>query len=99
MTTKDKVITTLQREKDQLLARWPIASLALFGSVARGDRGPNSDVDILVAFNGPIGWEIVDLAEELEALLGVKVDLIPRQGLKPRYWERIAPEVLEVIHV
>jgi predicted nucleotidyltransferase len=99
MTTKDKVITTLQRERDQLLARWPIASLALFGSVARGDQGPNSDVDILVAFNGPIGWEIVDLAEELEALLGVKVDLIPRQGLKPRYWERIAPEVLEVIHV
>ena len=97
MKTKDEIQATLKQEKERLFREWPIASLALFGSVARGDQGPNSDIDILVEFNGPIGWNIVALAEELESILGAKVDLIPRQGIKQRYWERISPEVWELV--
>lgn len=63
--------------------KWGIARLALFGSVLREDFRPDSDVDVLLEFEPgrTPGWEIVDLAEELSALLGGrKVDLV-----NPRY--------------
>lgn len=50
--------------------------LAIFGSYARGEATPVSDVDILVALERPLGWEIVDLRDYLEALLGLPVDLL-----------------------
>lgn len=74
--------------------RFPVERLALFGSVTREDFDPaTSDIDILVEFNGAIGWEIVDLHEELETLLGRKVDLVSRRGIKPRYWEYMKEEL------
>jgi predicted nucleotidyltransferase len=60
-------------------------AIAVFGSVARGEDGPDSDVDILVDF-GP-GASLIDefhLQEELEAFLKTQVDVVPRGGLKPR---------------
>jgi len=44
----------------------------------------NSDIDILVSFNAPIGIEFIDLADELEAITGKKIDLVTREALKPR---------------
>ncbi|MBK6482372.1 MAG: nucleotidyltransferase family protein [Chitinophagaceae bacterium] len=73
---------------DSLKQKYPIAQLALFGSITRNDFDPEkSDVDILVEFNGDIGIEFIDLADELEEILGRKVDLITKKGLKPRHWE------------
>ena len=52
-------------------------SLAIFGSYARGDQQPTSDVDVLVEFERPIGgFAFVELADHLEKLLGVGVDLL-----------------------
>ncbi len=56
--------------------------IAVFGSFARGDDTPESDIDILVDFSEPIGWEVVDLKEHLEDLLSHKVDLILK-GVSP----------------
>ena len=56
--------------------------MAIFGSQASGDTTPESDVDILVSFNGKIGIEFIDLADELEQIKERKVDLISMESLK-----------------
>jgi hypothetical protein len=53
-------------------------------------------VDILVEFNGNIGWQFLTLADELEQLLGLKVDLVSRKGVKPHYLEYIQKDLIYV---
>src|SRR5437016_241418 len=70
----------------ELCRRYEIKELALFGSAARGEIGPESDIDILVEFEpgasiGMVRFE--SLAEELESLAGCRVDLVTKRGLKP----------------
>ncbi len=60
-------------------------SAALFGSVARGDETPESDIDFLVEFEpGSSLFDLMDLQEALEQLLGVPVDVVSVGGLKDR---------------
>ena len=78
--------------------RYGILELSLFGSAARGEMRPGSDVDVMVEFDpntriGLIRFE--SLSEELEALIGRKVDLVTKSGLKP--W--IRPQVLKEAQV
>lgn len=56
--------------------------MALFGSYARNDANDKSDIDILVEFSAPVGFEFIDLAIELETVLQQKVDLVSKKGLK-----------------
>lgn len=76
--------------------RYPISALALFGSYSRGDQGQESDIDIMVEFNGRIGSRFILLAEELEEALGHKVDLVSRNGIKDKYFEAIKPDLIYV---
>ena len=76
--------------------RYPIAYLGVFGSWVRGEQDADSDLDILVDFDGSIGWEIVTLEQELSRELGLRVDLVPRQGPKPFIGRRILDEVVPV---
>ncbi len=65
--------------------KWKIAELAVFGSVLRNDFRPDSDVDILISFASDAHWGLWDLTtmeDELEDLLGRKVDLITKEGLQ-----------------
>lgn len=60
-------------------------SVAVFGSVARGDETPTSDIDFLVEFEpGSSLFDLLHISEELEALLGVPVDVVSAGGLKDR---------------
>lgn len=70
-----------ERKLADICRRWGIAELSVFGSVARGEAGPDSDVDLLYVFqpDARIGWNIVDLEEELSQLFGRKVDLVSKQ--------------------
>jgi len=77
--------------------KWRITEFALFGSVLRDDFGPDSDVDVLVQFEPghTPGWEIVDLADELAALLGGRrVDLVNPRYLDPRLRQRVLRSAL-----
>ncbi len=56
--------------------------MALFGSYARNEANEKSDVDILVEFSAPVGFEFIDLAIELENVLHQKVDLVSKKGVK-----------------
>jgi predicted nucleotidyltransferase len=69
-----------------ICARYGIARLMVFGSVARGTAGPTSDVDILYELEPDrrLGWEIEDLSDELSELFGRTVDLVSRSALHQR---------------
>ncbi len=86
----------MRAAKPAILAKYPIRSLAIFGSVSRSEDGPESDVDVLVEFSQPVGMQFIRLAEELQALLGRKVDLVSRGGIKPGYYEAIRKDMIDV---
>ena len=78
----------------ELCRRYSIKELSLFGSAARGEMGPESDVDIMVEFEPGVRIGLIrfeSLVEELELLAERRVDLVTKRGLKP--WVR--PEVLK----
>lgn len=83
----------LIQNKEILFQKYHIESLAIFGSVSRGDNTATSDVDILVSFEKPIGIRFIDLADELEKLLDSKVDLVSKNAIKPRYFRHIESEL------
>jgi len=77
---------------DALCRRFGVARLDVFGSVARGEAGPGSDVDLLyeLAQGRSLGWEIEDLSQDLADLFGRPVDLVSRRAPRPPR----GPEVL-----
>jgi len=79
-----------------LTKKYPIKSLAIFGSYARGEQTPSSDLDILVEFNDKIGIRFIDLAEEIESKIGLRIDLVSRNGVKERYLKEISKNLISV---
>ncbi len=63
--------------------------MAIFGSYSRKEQSDKSDLDILVKFSDKIGIRFIDLAEELEAIVGFKVDLVSKKGVKEKYLDSI----------
>ncbi len=80
------------------IAKFGVKRIGLFGSVARGDSKEGSDVDLLVELEKPLGWEIVDLREYLQELLGGKVDLVTRPAVsrKALLWKSIQEDLIHV---
>ena len=93
-----EVLRKLRAERDYLRERYGVESLALFGSVARDDAGPESDVDVLVEFGRPITlFDLVAVQQYLERCLGVRrVDLVPRDSVYPAFRDDILGEALHV---
>lgn len=89
----DQVKKRILLEKNSLYRKYGISNMAIFGSYARHEQKQDSDVDIMVEFSKPIGIEFIDLAEELEKILGNKVDLVSKQGIKPKYFDAIKDEL------
>ncbi|QQS31631.1 MAG: nucleotidyltransferase family protein [Acidobacteriota bacterium] len=89
MSSIDDIREVLYTSKPELLTKFHVKNLAVFGSYARNEQRSDSDIDILVEFTEPVGIEFVDLANYLERLLGRRVDLVSRKGIKPKYFEKI----------
>ena len=85
----------LHEQRLLLARRFPIRRLALFGSWARGEAREDSDVDVMVDVDPSIGMGFIELAEELERALGRRVDLVSRRAIRPAYWKRIEPELID----
>jgi len=96
MKSRIEILETLQRIKPELMSRYGVKWLAIFGSYARGDQQENSDVDIIVDVDPSIGLKFVDLADFLESHLGVRVDVVSRRAIKPHGWEIIKEELVDV---
>ena len=90
---RDEILACLAQHRDALRA-YSVRSLSLFGSVARDEATAESDVDILVEFETPVGmFKFLDLKDYLEELLGAEVDLVTPRALKPQLREQIFREM------
>lgn len=87
---------TLRHHLPELKRRYKVASLGVFGSFVRGEQRPRSDLDLLVEFDDPSLslLKLIEMENYLSDLLGVKVDLVEKSGLRPRIGERILREVV-----
>jgi len=77
----------------EIREKYGVTSIGVFGSYARGEESPGSDIDLMVEFDRPIGWELVDLADYLESILHHRVDLVIRRSLHPLIRDAILAEV------
>jgi predicted nucleotidyltransferase len=79
----------------RIAARYGAHDLRIFGSVARGEAGEHSDLDLLVRFDG--GRSLLDhggLVMDLRDLLGIKVDVIDEDAMRPRFREEVLKEAV-----
>ncbi len=82
--------------------RWRIVEFALFGSVIRDDFGPDSDIDVLITFEQDHRWSLFDLVhmkDELEEMLGRKVDLSTRKSVEQLRNPYRREAILNSVHV
>jgi len=96
VTDVDAVINRLRALNPVIGERWGAEIVGLFGSVARGDDAPDSDLDLLVEYHRPIGLAVTDLATFLEAECGRRVDLASAKWLRPWFRDAIAGEIRHV---
>jgi predicted nucleotidyltransferase/DNA-binding XRE family transcriptional regulator len=83
-TTRGQVVQRSRRQMCEVAARHGASNLRLFGSTARGEDRADSDIDLLVHLDRPVGLiGLARLQHELEEILGAPVDLVPDDGLKP----------------
>lgn len=93
----DRVKLLLHNARPDLAARFGVSTILIFGSVARGEDRPDSDVDILVEFDKPVSlFELYDLRRHLSDLLGCSVDVGTVAGLKPQVRDRVLAEAVRV---
>jgi predicted nucleotidyltransferase len=96
MKSLTEIIASLQQKKANLIEKYPITSIAVFGSYAREEQTLESDVDILVEFSDSIGIKFIDLADELEDILKMNVDLVSKSGVKQKYFAQIQNDLIYV---
>lgn len=92
----EEILERLRAHRKEL-AGFGVKTLALFGSVVRGEARPDSDLDVLVEFEGPATFDrYMGLKFFLEELLGCRVDLVTRKALKPRLRPYVEKEAIYV---
>jgi uncharacterized protein len=97
MKTLSEIKSILRAHASELHEKYGISEISVFGSVVRGEANAGSDVDLLAVFDRPIGLFKLCSAENcLIALLGVEVDLVPREDVRPVLKESIYAEAVPI---
>lgn len=81
--------------------KWRVQELALFGSVLREDFSPQSDVDVLVTFDPKAPWslwDVIAMREELQGMLGRKVDLVEKEAIRNPFRRREILRTQQVVY-
>jgi predicted nucleotidyltransferase len=96
--TLEDILFTLRVHLPELREQYGVRTLGVFGSYVRGEQRPQSDLDLLVEFDGrPLTLiQVISLEQHLSDLLGVKVDLVEKKSLKPAIGRHILQEVVPV---
>lgn len=90
------ILQILRKHKPELQRKYPVSRLGVFGSYARGEATDKSDIDIAVDIDGPMGLSFVEMADEIEALLGIKTDVVPKRSIKPQYLDYVEKDIIYV---
>ena len=97
MKTLDEIKELIQNHKDELRQQYGLKEIGVFWSYVRGVQREDSDLDILVEFEKPVGFvKFLQLENRLSELLGVKVEIVTKKALKPFIGKRILQEVMYV---
>ena len=97
MADKQAILAILKQAKTSHEKKYGVKDMALFVSYSRNTAvHGTSDVDVMVKFSQPMGLAFVALSDELEELLQLKVDLVSRGGIKPKYFSVIEPDLIYV---
>ena len=77
--------------------KYHVKTIEIFGSYARGEQSQKSDLDLLIMFSQPYSlWDLLDVKEFLSAKLRLKVDLVPKDSIKPILKEQITQEAIPI---
>jgi len=99
MKNIEQIKKKLEELKPELKKQFKVKSIGIFGSYVRGEEGKGSDLDILVDFEEKANLSLLDfirIENYLSEKLGVKVDLVERETLKPRIGKHILGELIEI---
>jgi len=92
-----QIIEALRRQLPLLIERFQVESLGVFGSYIRSEQRSDSDLDILVSFREPPGLlKFIEMENYLSDILGLKVDLVMKDSLKPHIGENILQGVVKI---
>lgn len=90
---KVEVQRTINEHKAYIAEVFSVDKIGLFGSFVRDEHTEESDIDLLVEFKRPVGFEFIELKEYLESLFQKPVDLVTVNALKPFMKEQVMNEV------
>jgi len=93
MITRENIILRLREIKPFLKEEYAVKKIGLFGSFAENSFTEESDIDLLVEFEKPVGWRYFSLEIYLEKIFGRKIDLVTKNALK----EQIKGQILEQV--
>ncbi len=93
MISKKEIVNKLRELKPYLNKEFSVKEIGIFGSFSDDSYTEDSDIDILVELEKPIGWKFLSLEIYLEKTFGRKVDLITKNALKKQIKERILNQV------
>ena len=96
MYTLQSILQKLRQHKPELQRKYPVGSLGVFGSYARGEATEKSDIDIAVEITGPMGLSFIAMADEIEALFGIKTDVVPKRSIKSEYLSSVEKDIVYV---
>jgi len=97
MLTLKEIKKIISKQKNYLRENYSVMNIGIFGSYIRGEEKRSSDVDIIVDFKKPVGLlKIVSLENYLTDLLGVKVDIVPKNNIRKELRKDILDEVVTV---
>ena len=95
MKTLEEIRNIINLQMEDLKQKYYVKEIGIFGSYVRGEQDDESDLDVLVEFEKPIGlFKFLELEEYLQETLGVKVDLVSRKALKPNIGKYILEDVI-----
>ncbi len=93
MLTKNEILSRLKELKPMLRKDFAVREIGLFGSFSEGNFSENSDIDILVVLEKPIGWKFFTLELFLQKIFDRKIDLVTKKALKDQLKENILNQV------
>jgi len=96
MKNLEELKKIINQHKKELEEKYKVKSIAIFGSYVRNEQNAESDVDILVEFREPVGLLFIHLADYLEEILSVKVDLLTPEAIKPNRKKYILEKLVYV---
>jgi uncharacterized protein len=94
MIQLDEIKLILEDHKDEIIKKFKVKEIGVFGSYVKNQQNKGSDLDILVDYSEPVSFfQFLELEEYLENLFHLKVDLVSKKALKPKIGEQILREI------